>query len=172
MSEKEQPLVRLRAMEPEDLDILYRIENDRTLWDVGCTNVPYSRFTLHNYIADCVNDIYTDKQLRLMIVNADGEVVGIIDMMNFDPRHQRAEIGVVVMNRFRNQGYASAAVSRLVEYAGKNLHLHQLYVLVDAGNEYSIDLFSSLGFKKTASLSDWLYKDGGYRDALMMQFFL
>ena len=34
-------VVRLRAMEPEDLDALYRIENDRDVWDVGENNVPY-----------------------------------------------------------------------------------------------------------------------------------
>ena len=44
--------VSLRAIEPEDLDLLYRIENDRNLWNVGTTNVPYSRYTLHDYIAN------------------------------------------------------------------------------------------------------------------------
>ena len=78
MSEKIEPFVKLRAIEPEDLDILYQIENDISLWNVGCTNVPYSRYTLHNYIADCVNDIYTDRQLRMMIENDKAEVVGII----------------------------------------------------------------------------------------------
>ena len=33
-------IVRLRAMEPEDLDFLYAMENDKEVWDVGCTNVP------------------------------------------------------------------------------------------------------------------------------------
>ena len=42
-----QKRIRLRALEPEDLDELYQIENDRRLWDVGLTNVPYSRFALH-----------------------------------------------------------------------------------------------------------------------------
>ena len=54
----ELPRVRLRAMEPEDLDILYRIENDMSLWDVGNTNVPYSRYALHDYIAHASHDIY------------------------------------------------------------------------------------------------------------------
>ena len=42
------PAIRLRAIEPEDLDLLYQIENDSSLWDVGTTNVPYSRYTLHD----------------------------------------------------------------------------------------------------------------------------
>ena len=60
MSEKNLTKVRLRAMEPEDLDFLYNIENDRELWNVGNTNVPYSRYVLHDYIANATNDIYSD----------------------------------------------------------------------------------------------------------------
>ena len=40
--------VRLRAMEPEDLDLLYEIENDIETWHVGAGNVPYSRYLLHD----------------------------------------------------------------------------------------------------------------------------
>ena len=31
--------MKLRAIEPEDLDLLYQIENDQSLWKVGATNV-------------------------------------------------------------------------------------------------------------------------------------
>ena len=60
---KSLPVIRLRAIEPEDLDLLYRIENDTQLWNVGATNVPYSRFLLHGFISSSTGDIYTDKQL-------------------------------------------------------------------------------------------------------------
>ena len=40
------PLVKLRAIEPEDLDILYGIENDMSLWNDSITSVPYSRYML------------------------------------------------------------------------------------------------------------------------------
>lgn len=161
--------VKLRAMEPEDLDILYKIENDVRLWNVGATNVPYSRYTLHNYIADNMNDIYADRQLRLMIENAKGNVVGIADLINFDPRHQRAEIGVVIINSFRRLGYASAAINHLITYATDILHLHQLYAFIDTGNQASIGLFASLGFIQTATLPDWLYCDGSFHDAFLVQ---
>ena len=93
---KEFPQIDLRAMEPEDLDLLYKVENDVSLWGVGVTNVPYSRYTLHNYIANAVGDIYTDKQVRLMIENQNHETVGIVDITDFDPRHMRAELGIVI----------------------------------------------------------------------------
>lgn len=164
--------VRLRAMEPEDLDMLYKIENDVKLWNVGVTNVPYSRYTLHNYIADNKNDIYVDKQLRLMIEDDEKHVVGIIDLINFDPRHQRAELGIVIANHFRKQGYASSAIRIMIDYSRNVLHLHQLYVFIDAGNKASIALFESLGFKKGASLRDWLLCNDEYRDALFMQYIM
>lgn len=166
------PSVRLRAMEPEDLDILYRIENDTKLWNVGVTNVPYSRFTLHNYIADTQNDIYTDRQLRMMIENETGEVVGIVDLINFEPRHRRAEVGVVVINRYRRKGYASSAIKQLATYARDILHLHQLYALVDQSNSECIQLLRSLDFSNTTTFTDWLFKDGSYHDALLMQLFM
>ena len=74
--------VNLRAMEPEDLDLLYRIENDHELWSLGSTNVPYSRYALHEYMANSTGDIYTDKQVRLIIENEDRVTVGLADLTN------------------------------------------------------------------------------------------
>jgi diamine N-acetyltransferase len=35
-----EPNIRLRALELEDLDFLYHIENDDRLWELGVSNVP------------------------------------------------------------------------------------------------------------------------------------
>ncbi len=166
------PLVRLRAMEPEDLDMLYRIENDKTLWNVGTTNVPYSRYALHDYMANVSNDIYVDRQLRLIVENGDGETVGIVDLVDFDPQHRRAEIGIVIANKYRCRGYATEALGLLAEYAVSVLHLHQLYVVVDAYNEPSVALFSKLGYSTVSLIKDWLFDGKKYHDALLMQTFL
>ena len=40
----ENDTIRLRALEPEDLDLLYAWENDTSLWEFGSTLVPYSRY--------------------------------------------------------------------------------------------------------------------------------
>ena len=87
--------VRLRAIEPEDLKLMYDIENDMSLWNVGSTNVPYSHFLLQEYITRSTGDIYTDKQLRLMI-EVGQQTIGIIDLIAYDPRHNRAEVGIVI----------------------------------------------------------------------------
>ena len=38
--------IMLRAAEPEDLDLMYLIENDTALWNYGSANVPYSMYSL------------------------------------------------------------------------------------------------------------------------------
>lgn len=164
--------IQLRAIEPEDLDILYEIENDRALWDVGTTNVPYSRYSLHNYIATQSNDIFADKQLRLMIENKDGQTTGIVDLMNFDPQHRRAEIGIVVMARWRRRGYAGEAIAQVARYSAERLHLHQLYAFAATDNEASVRLFRKSGFTPGSVLADWLFDGRDYHDALLMQLFL
>ena len=104
MTHSHLPAIHLRAMEPEDLDMLYTIENDQRLWGVSATNVPYSRYTLHDYIANAAGDIYTDRQVRLIIENEQQDVIGILDLINFDPRHRRAEVGIVIQQPYRSQG--------------------------------------------------------------------
>ena len=167
------PHVILRAMEPEDLDTRYKIENNQELWAVSATNVPYSRFALHEYVETNTNDIYADKQVRLMIDNDAGETVGIIDLMNFSPQHSRAEVGIVIMKPHRQKGYATAAMEKLVAYARQTLHLHQLFLVTECDNENCLLLFEKLGFEKTALLKQWLQqKEGVYKDACLMQLFL
>ena len=163
--------VKLRAMEPEDLDLLYRIENDADLWAVGTTNVPYSRYTLHDYIATSADDIYADRQLRLIIEDAQETLtVGIADLINFDPRHRRAEVGIVIEHPHRHKGYAKGALEALHDYARRVIHLHQLYAIIAVDNAPARQLFLSMGYHNTATLNDWMLRnDNTYSDAVVMQ---
>jgi len=166
------PTIRLRAIEPEDLDLLYQIENDSSLWDVGTTNVPYSRYTLHDYVATSADDIYSDRQVRLVIDNEVGETVGMVDLVRFDPQHQRAEAGIVVLKSCRQQGYATAALAELCTYALRVLHLHQLYAVVKSDNITALHVFQKAGFSEQTVLKEWLFDGRKYHDAHLLQSFL
>lgn len=166
------PNVFLRAMEPEDLDVLYGIENDISLWNVSVTSVPYSRYTLYDYIANTKNDIYVDRQVRMMIEDTNHEVVGIVDLINFDPKHLRAEIGIVIEKKYRNRGLAQSAINRIKEYSLDVLHLHQLYAYINVDNKQSLNLFERCGFLRSNELKDWLFDGKKYHNALLMQLFL
>lgn len=164
--------MKLRAIEPEDLDVLYQIENDRSLWHVGTTNVPYSRYTLHDYVATSADDIFADRQVRLVMENYEHEVVGMADLVHFDPQHQRAETGIVVMEPHRRKGYALQALQQLEDYALDTLHLHQLYAVIAANNYAALQLFQKAGYERQGVLKGWLCKGHDYQDAVLMQRFL
>lgn len=167
------PSIRLRAMEPEDLDMLYTVENDMEHWETGTTNVPYSRYVLHDYIAMASGDIYTDRQVRLIIDTDPGySAAGLIDIVNFDPQHRRAELSVIIKKEMRRKGYAKAAINAVKRYSAEILHLKQLYVIVAKDNESAVALFDSTGFDVCCELKDWLYNGKTYKNALIMQFFL
>ena len=159
-------------MEPEDLELLYDIENDPTLWNDGASNVPYSRYTLQDYIATALNDIYADHQVRMMIENSEGRAVGIVDLVNFDPTNQRAELGLVIQPDCRRQGYARAAVRAVCDYAQRQLHLHQLYAYIATDNKACVELFRSEGAHESNVLTDWLFDGKRYQSALLFQIIL
>lgn len=166
------PTITLRALEPEDLDFLYTMENDQKIWDVGVTNVPYSKYVLRDYIANSKCDIYTDRQTRLVIENEDNKAIGIIDLVDFDPKHSRAEVGIVIKKAYRRHGYAQLAIRQITNYCKTILHLQQIYVIVAKSNDRAINLFKSLNFNHSATLRQWLMTEKGHEDACFFQLFL
>jgi len=146
----------LRAVEPEDAQLLYEWENDRSIWAVSHTQIPFSKFVLEEFANSAHQDIYTNKQLRLMISEiSSNKTVGCIDLFEFDPQHARAGVGIYINEQFREKGYASQCLKLVIDYAFKTLHLKQLYSLINASNAASINLFLKSGFEKTALKKAW-----------------
>lgn len=163
-------MIRLRAIEPEDIDLIYTWENDETVWESGSTHAPFSRHVLTQYILESMNgDVFSNRQLRLMVENDENRTVACIDMFNFDTFNHRAEIGILVDRKFRGKGYASASVSEFCAYAKANLQMHQLCAEVAASNAVSLKLFEKCGFVQTGLKKDWLYRNGGYEDVAVLQ---
>ena len=160
----------LRAIEPEDLEILYTLENDTDMWDISSVHVPYSRYTLKQFIAKGTHDIYTDRQLRLMIESVDdGTVAGIVDLIEFNPYHHRAEIGIVLAKDYRQQGIGTEVLHLIDQYAVRYLQLKQIYAYISSANEASIRLFQKAGYRHTATLEQWIYQNKEYTDVFFYQ---
>lgn len=159
----------LRAPEPEDLDCMFRFENSSDLWELSNTTGPYSRYQLRQYIRNTQNDVFADRQLRLMVEGEGRQVAGIVDICNFDPRHSRAEVGIVVGKECRRQGIGRLALELLEEHCFCHLGIHQLFAYIDLGNVASRALFATCGYRECALLKDWVRTSGGYRDVVMVQ---
>ena len=86
----------IRALEPNDLEFIYAIENDQSIWEVSNTNTPYSRFLVKQYLENAHQDIYEAKQLRLAICqDQDFPAVGLVDLFDFDPKNNRAGVASI-----------------------------------------------------------------------------
>ena len=165
--------VRFRPLEPEDLEFLYQWENDPLIWDVSNTLVPYSRYILKQYIEESHRDIFDTKQLRLIIEDLNGKVVGAIDLFDFEPFHQRAGVGILIYNKSdQSKGLASDALQLMLQYAKKNLGLHQLYANITTNNLGSIHLFEKVGFQLIGTKKDWIRTYDEWLDEMIYQIIL
>ncbi len=160
----------LRALEPEDLDLLYAWENEVALWNIGNTHSPFSRHQLKQYIAEASLDIYTRKQERFIITNSEGKAVGAIDLFDFDPYHQRAAVGILIhKGEDRRHGYASDALAALEKYAANILGIRQLSSSVSEANQPSLQLFEKAGYQVTGIKKSWLRTAQGWENEWFMQ---
>ncbi|MCC2548366.1 GNAT family N-acetyltransferase [Hymenobacter sp. BT175] len=160
----------LRALEPGDLDFLYVLENDPSLWAVSDTLAPLSRHVLTEYLSHAAADFYEVRQLRLVICQAeDGCAVGTIDLFGFEPRHQRAGVGITVVAGKRGRGVAREALTRVLDYARDTLYLHQLHCTIAVTNTASRRLFEGAGFRQVGVRRDWLRTKNGWEDVLELQ---
>jgi diamine N-acetyltransferase len=166
----------LRALEPEDVEILYKWENDRAIWHLSNTITPLSRFTLEQYVLSAGQDIYATRQMRMMIDLCKPEqglkTIGSVDLFEYEPTHRRAGVGILIHDGHRGQGYASEAIDLLIRYAMETLQLHQLFTNISSGNAESIRLFENKGFRLIGIKKDWNRIRNTWQDENMYQMIL
>lgn len=162
--------IQLRALEPSDLELLYSIENDDDFWEVSSNLVPFSKDLLKDYLKNAHQDIYEAKQLRLIVSSIkDNEAIGMVDLFDFSPRHNRAGIGILIFKNFQGKGFGYKGLSLFCSYAFKHLDLHQLYAHIPVTNNRSSQLFSKLDFKEVGTQKDWIKVSGKFQDITLVQ---
>lgn len=160
----------LRKPEPEDLEFLFSLENNIDYWFISDSRTPFSKWQIKQHIENSVYDIFTNKELRLIIEQkSDKKQIGIIDLFEFDPIHERAGVGIVINKDFQNKTYASQALSLIIVYSFTILNLNQIWCNIDANNNVSIKLFTNNGFINCGCLKEWKKKDESYSDVLSFQ---
>lgn len=171
MMKLENETIRLRAPEPEDLEILYRWENDTSLWLYGDTRVPYSKFGLRQYIEHSIGkSIYELGQIRFMISHTSrSKTIGIIDLFDFDPANHRAGVGILIFPDEQGKGYAFKSLQLLHSYAFDFLDLHQLYAHISTDNNPCLRLFAKAGYRCCGRLNEWKKTGDTYQDIAIYQ---
>ena len=164
------PKIRLRAMEPEDIDAIYRWENDPEVWTHSAAHQHFSRNALRQFIAENDGtDIYASRQLRLMADAEDVGTVGCADLFDFDPYHRRAAIGLLTDSHLRGHGYGTAMLLALEAFATEHLDLHLLYCDIATDNIPCIKMFECNGYHHSGTKEQWIRRGQGWVDATTYQ---
>jgi diamine N-acetyltransferase len=164
--------IKLRALEPDDVELLYRWENDPETWKVSNTRLPVSKYMLASYIKSCDRDFWESKELRLIIETTQGIPVGTVELFDFEPYHSRAGLGIMIFEvEERRKGIAFSAIQLFNQYAFNELGIYQLYANVAESNQASIQLFSKLGFEFVGVKKNWLRLPGnnGWENEYLFQ---
>jgi diamine N-acetyltransferase len=161
--------VRLRALEPSDLELLYLWENDPEVWRVSGTMAPVSLERIARFVEEQNYDIYASRQMRL-IVEVEGVAVGTVDIFDFDPHNRRFGIGILIYAMGeRRKGYARAAIEAVVRYGREVLGVKQIWASVAEDNIASIALFERCGFECCGLRKAWLRRGDDYVNEIEYQ---
>jgi len=164
--------IRLRAVEPQDLERLYVWENNSSLWIVGNTREPYSKYALKQYILQIDSDIYESKQLRLMIDDElSGDTVGTVDLFDFDIHNSRIALGLFIDTAYQGKGFATKALHITENYVFNFLKINQIYCHIAENNTASRLMFEKEGYESHGVLKNWINTPEGFDNIIVFQRF-
>ena len=160
----------LRALEPTDLGVIYHWENNPAIWKVSNTLAPFSKFVLEQYLVNAHEDIFTTKQIRLMVCLIDNTPVGTIELFDLDIHNSRVGIGIMIDETVENKGYATQALNLLLNYCFDILLVKQVYCNISVSNGKSMHLFKKLGFTEIGLKKQWnRIAQNTFEDEYMLQ---
>ncbi len=159
----------LRALEPDDLDILYDTENDKSLWKYSNTSSPFSKHSLKKFIENSHLDIIEHKQVRLVLSDKNNLPFGFIDLFKYDMTNKRAGVGIIIFEKYRSRGLGSISLDLIENYVKKYIPIHQLYANISSENTESIKLFEKHNYLKVGNKKDWIYYNNKYFNELLYQ---
>ncbi|WP_342719321.1 GNAT family protein [Bacillus paramycoides] len=139
--------VHLRQMKESDSLSLFRIWSDPDVTKFMNIN----NFTNENQTKDMIHFLNTlsqnNKALRFTIIEKEStHIIGSCGYNSFDFENLRAEIGYDISKVFWGNGYASEAISTLVDYAFTHLKLYRIEAKVEPENVNSIKVLQKLQF--------------------------
>ncbi len=160
-------MVRLRAVEPEDLGWLFEREQDneaaRTLSQIP---FPRSKAAIRKWVEKQAVKEPKNDEYFLMITDLRGQQVGSIDSHLCNRRVGCFELGLSIHEPHRRKGYARDALKILLRYFFEELHYQKVTVGVYSFNQPAIALFAALGFVQEGRIRRVALTNSEYHDEL------
>ena len=93
-----------------------------------------------------------------------GELIGDCGLRVDEAEPYRAEIGFTLAREYQGRGFASEAVSALLDYAFDTLGLHRVVAIVDCRNAPSVALLERLDLRREGHFVENVWFKGGWAD--------
>lgn len=107
-------------------------------------------------------------QLVIMERNSDTMIGDIgIHFLESDSQNMQVEIGYTLDKNYRGQGYATEALTKILDYLINDLNKHRIIASIDPLNRDSIKLIERLGFRKEAHFIKSLFFREAWVDDLV-----
>lgn len=159
--------VRLRPLEREDLTFVHQLDNNASVMRYWFEE-PYEAFV---ELSDLYDKHIHDQSERRFIIEHEKTKVGLVELVEINHIHRRAEFQIIIDPAFQGRGYASTAAKLAMDYGFSVLNLYKLYLIVDKENHKAIHIYSKLGFQLECELIHEFFINGEYRDTIRMCIF-
>jgi ribosomal-protein-alanine N-acetyltransferase len=158
----------LRPLAPADTDAVFAMRSDPIVQRYGSHPAWTDRRTAVDYIARDVAATAAGTGAQFAIVRGeDAAVVGTCTLFEIDAQCRRAEVGYVLLPSEWGHGYASEAVSALLDWGFDRLELHRVEADIDPRNVHSARLLERLGFSLEGHLRERWIVGGETCDSLI-----
>lgn len=159
--------LKLRPLEREDLHFVHKLDNNEAVMHYWFEE-PYEAFV---ELVDLYDKHIHDQSERRFIVEREGARVGLVELVEINHIHRRAEFQIIIAPEFQGRGYATAATRLAMDYAFTVLNLYKLFLIVDCENAPARHVYQKLGFTEEGVLRHEFFVDGQYRDVIRMAAF-
>lgn len=159
--------IKLRPLERVDLQFVHQLDNNASVMRYWFEE-PFATFTELQSLYD---QHVHDQSERRFIVECDGQRAGLVELVEIDHVHRRAEFQIIIAPYHQGRGLATHATHLAMEYGFKVLNLYKLYLIVDTENKKAIRIYTRMGFQTEGELKDEFFINGEYRSVLRMRLF-
>ncbi len=160
--------ITLRPLERSDLHFVHLLNNNRSVMGYWFEE-PYESFVELEQLYS--KHIHDQSERRFIVEDGDRAPVGLVELVEIDHLHRRAEFLIMIAPEQQGRGYARAATRLAINYAFRVLNLYKLYLLVDVDNTRAIRIYEGSGFRREGVLVDEFFSDGRYRSVIRMCLF-
>lgn len=161
-------LVRLRAFEQADLDTNHAFMNDYDTLRGMLSGIPFPSSIADEQQWLSQQSSYTRGEYQFAVEDAQGELVGRCGVTRLDWKNRVAELGIMIGAPYRGRGYGREAMALLCDFCFREMNLRRLKVSVFAFNEAAVRCYEANSFEREGLLRGEIYRDGAYRDVVLM----